>query len=137
MRIFDEFFSGFRAKFQKRVTSVAFQSNLRRQNKHSITEISEICENQYKLVTIIQYYSILSLAATGGRDPREGRFASTTGGAQHRREGAAEEGRWRHRRRRGGRGWGRAGHREEGRGEGGGETRGENAREGQLQELQG
>ena len=30
-RIFDEFFSGFRAKFQKKVTSVAFQVILRKQ----------------------------------------------------------------------------------------------------------
>ena len=31
LRIFDEFFSGFHAKFQKRVTSVAFQSISRKQ----------------------------------------------------------------------------------------------------------
>ena len=31
LRIFDELFSGFRAKFQKRVTSVGFQSILRKQ----------------------------------------------------------------------------------------------------------
>ena len=50
-RLFDEFFSGFRAKFQKRVTSVAFQSNLRKQ----IRKLPKIL----KSVKIIQYYSIL------------------------------------------------------------------------------
>ena len=43
--------SGFRAKFQKRVTSVAFQSNLRKQ----IRKLPKIL----KFVKIIQYYSIL------------------------------------------------------------------------------
>ena len=49
--IFDEFFSGFRAKFQKRVTSVDFQSNLRKQ----IRKLPKFL----KFVKIIQFYSIL------------------------------------------------------------------------------
>ena len=48
-RIFDEFFSGFRAKLQKRVRSVAFQSNLRKQIRKLL--------NILKSVKIIQYYS--------------------------------------------------------------------------------
>ena len=49
--IFDEIFSGFRAKFQKRVTSVDFQSNLRKQ----IRKLPKFL----KFVKIIQFYSIL------------------------------------------------------------------------------
>ena len=51
LRNFYELFSGFRAKFQKRVTSVVFQSNLRKQ----IRKLPKIL----KFVKIIQYYSIL------------------------------------------------------------------------------
>ena len=51
LRIFDEFLSGFRDKFQKRVTSVAFQSILRKQ----IRKLPKFL----KFVKIIQYYSIL------------------------------------------------------------------------------
>ena len=51
LRIFDEFFSGFRAKFQKRVTSVAFQSILRKQ-------IRKLPKN-LKSVKITRYYLIL------------------------------------------------------------------------------
>ena len=51
LRICYEFFSGFRAKFQKRVTSVAFQSILRKQ----IRKLPKIL----KSVKIIQYYSII------------------------------------------------------------------------------
>ena len=51
LRIFDEFFPGLRAKFQKRVTSVDFQSNLRKQ----IRKLPKFL----KFVKIIQYYSIL------------------------------------------------------------------------------
>ena len=45
-------FSGFRAKFQKRVTSVAFQSILRRQIRRKLPKI-------LKSVKTIRYYSIL------------------------------------------------------------------------------
>ena len=51
LRIFDESFSGFRAKFQKRVTFVAFQPILRKQIRK--------LPNILKSVKIIQYYSIL------------------------------------------------------------------------------
>ena len=51
LRNFDKFFSGFRAKLQKRVTSVDFQSILRKQ----IRKLPKFLE----FVKIIQYYSIL------------------------------------------------------------------------------
>ena len=54
LRIFDEILSEFRAKFQKRVTSVAFQSILRKQLLQ-IRKLPKIL----KSVKIIQYYSIL------------------------------------------------------------------------------
>ena len=54
LRIFDDMFSGFRAKFQKRVTSVAFQSILRKQiRKLPKIENSEICENYSIFFNII------------------------------------------------------------------------------------
>ena len=49
--MFDEFFSGFRAKFQKRVTSVDFQPNLRKR----IRKLPKFL----KFVRSIQFYSIL------------------------------------------------------------------------------
>ena len=65
LRISDEFFSGFRAKFQKRVTSVAFQSILRKQ----IRKLPKIL----KSVKIIQYYtdpnSILFNRVLSGASP--------------------------------------------------------------------
>jgi len=50
LRIFVDFFFGFRAKFQKSVTSVAFQSNLRKQFQK--------LPKFLKFVKIIKYYSI-------------------------------------------------------------------------------
>ena len=70
LQIFDEFLSGFRDKFQKRVTSVAFQSNLRKQ----IRKLPKIL----KSVKFIQYYSILFnrvLRNDGQRAPRRARAA--------------------------------------------------------------
>ena len=49
LRIFDEFFSGFRAKFQKRVTCVAFSIKFAKTNQ-KFAENSEICENYSILV---------------------------------------------------------------------------------------
>ena len=71
-------FSGFRAKFQKRVTAVAFQSNLRKQiRKLPEIENSEICENYSLSFIIIHYHSLLFICFLGpGRlplDPRAGR----------------------------------------------------------------
>ena len=43
LRIFDEFFSGFRAKFQKIVTCVAFSIKFAKTNQ-KFAENSEICE---------------------------------------------------------------------------------------------
>ena len=54
LQIFDEFFSGFRAKFQERVTSVAFESILRKQ----IRKLPKILKF-VKIIIIIQYYIIL------------------------------------------------------------------------------
>ena len=51
LRNFDEFFSGFRAKLQKRVRSVAFQSILRKR----IRKLPKFL----KILKIIQFYSIL------------------------------------------------------------------------------
>ena len=44
LRIFDEFFSGFRAKFQKIVTCIAFSIKFAKTNQ-KFAENSEICEN--------------------------------------------------------------------------------------------
>ena len=44
LRIFDEFFSGFRAKFQKIVTCVAFSIKFAKTNQ-KFAENSEFCEN--------------------------------------------------------------------------------------------
>ena len=60
LRIFDEFFSGFRAKFQKIVTSVAFSIKFAKTNQ-KFAENSEFCEKKF---TIIQNYSLHSLVAT-------------------------------------------------------------------------
>ena len=62
LRIFDEFFprrflSGFRDKFQKRVTCVACSIKFAKTNQ-KVAENFEICE---KLFTIIQNYSLVSL----------------------------------------------------------------------------
>ena len=62
LRILDELFSGFRDKFQKTVTSVVFQSNLR-----NIMNCWKFW-NMWKLFNIIQYYSIVSLGVTLGQD---------------------------------------------------------------------
>ena len=51
LRMFDEILSGFRDKFRKRVTSVAFQSTLRKQIRKLPTIL--------KSVNIIHYYSLL------------------------------------------------------------------------------
>ena len=59
------FFSGFRAKFQKRVTSVAFQSILRKQ----IRKLPKIL----KSVKIIQYYSILFIRVLKRDSSQRGR----------------------------------------------------------------
>ena len=67
LRIFDEFFSGFRAKFQKIVTCVAFSIKFVKLNQ-KIAENSEFCEKKF---TIIQNYSLHSLVATAAlRDLR-------------------------------------------------------------------
>ena len=97
MRTFD-FFSGFGAKFQKRVTSVDFQSNLR---KH-IRKLP----NFLKFMKIVQFYSILfnrflnPEEAVGAGDlaedrrRRSGSRAESTGrgGVERRRPAAASIG---------------------------------------------
>merc|ERR1719261_716457 len=54
LRIFDEFFSGFRAKFQKIVTCVAFSIKFARTNQ-KFAENSEFCENYSVLFKIIHW----------------------------------------------------------------------------------
>ena len=87
LRNFDEFFSGFRAKFQKRVRSVAFQPILRKRiRKLPKFQISEKFENYSILFNFIQScpYTSSVLAELGatrlwserrcrgrGRSPRE------------------------------------------------------------------
>ena len=53
-RIFDEFFSGFRAKFQKIVTCVAFSIKFAKANQ-KIAENSEFCEKISLLFKIIHF----------------------------------------------------------------------------------
>ena len=52
--IFDEFFSGFRAKFQKRVTCVAFSIKFAKTNQ-KFAENSEFCENYSLFFKIIDF----------------------------------------------------------------------------------
>ena len=54
LRIVDEFFSGFRAKFQKRVTCVAFSIKFAKTNQ-KFAENSEFCENYSLLFKIIHW----------------------------------------------------------------------------------
>ena len=86
--MFDDFLSGFRAKFQKRVTSVAFQSILRKQ----IRKLPKIL----KSVKIIQYYSILFIRVLSdqSKDPNGGAGAGavdvdSAAGGPRRRANAA------------------------------------------------
>merc|ERR1719197_2028187 len=60
LRIFDEFFSGFRAKFQKIVTCAAFSIKFARTNQ-KFAENSEFCEKKSLLLV---NYSLHSLART-------------------------------------------------------------------------
>ena len=54
LRIFDAFFSGFRAKFQKIVTCVAFSTKFAKTNQ-KFAENSEFCENYSLLFKIIHW----------------------------------------------------------------------------------
>ena len=54
LRIFDEFFSGFRAKFQKIVTCVAFSTNFA-ETDQKFAENSEFCENYSLSCKIIHF----------------------------------------------------------------------------------
>ena len=54
LRIFDEILSGFRDKFQKRVTSVAFSIKFAKTNQ-KFAENSEFCENYSLLFKIIHF----------------------------------------------------------------------------------
>ena len=63
VRIFDEFFPGFRAKFQKIVTCVAFSIKFAKTNQ-KFAENSEFCEKNHYF-SIIQNYSLHSLFRSG------------------------------------------------------------------------
>ena len=54
LRIFDEFFSGFRAKFQKIVTCAAFSIKFAKTNQ-KFAENSEFCENYSLFFKIIHF----------------------------------------------------------------------------------
>ena len=83
LRIFDEFFSGFRAKFQKIVTCVAFSIKFAKTNQ-KFAENSEFCEKNSLLLV---NYSLRSLAAGDLRSPqavREEAAAAGTRGSKRR-----------------------------------------------------
>ena len=63
LRTFDEFFSGFRAKFQKIVTCAAFSIKFAKTNQ-KFAENSEFCEKNSLLLV---NYSLLSLVAASGK----------------------------------------------------------------------
>ena len=77
LRILDEILSGFRDKFQKRVTCVAFSIKLAKTHQ-KIAENSEICENYLILLNIIQSCPYREVHGEEGPGPGE--------------EGRAEEG---------------------------------------------
>merc|ERR1719453_2082759 len=66
LRIFDEFFSGFRAKFQKRVTPFAFSIKFAKTNQ-KFAENFEFCEKNSLLFKIIHFTPYPS---AGGRRRR-------------------------------------------------------------------
>ena len=68
-RIFDEFFSGFRAKFQKIVTCAAFSIKFAKTNQN-FAENSAFCEKNSLLLV---NYSLHSLAPGGPRARRRHR----------------------------------------------------------------
>ena len=84
MRIFDEKISGFRAKFQKRVTCVAFSIKFAKTNQ-KFAENSEFCE---KISLLLVNYSLLSLGAREG-GPR-GPGGAGAGGARAGEGGAGQ-----------------------------------------------
>ena len=71
LRIFDEFFSGFRAKFQKIVTCAAFSIKFAKTNQ-KFAENSEFCEKNSLLLV---NYSLHSLPGPRRFRPPEGRRA--------------------------------------------------------------
>jgi len=62
LRIFDEFFSGFRAKFQKIVTCVAFSIKFAKTNQ-KFAENSEFCEKNSLLLVNYSLHSLAGCAA--------------------------------------------------------------------------
>ena len=70
MGIFDEFFSGFRAKFQKIVTCVAFSIKFAKTNQ-KFAENSEFCEKNSLLLV---NYSLHSLEETFAANPLRALF---------------------------------------------------------------
>ena len=58
LRIFDEFFSGFRAKFQKIVTCAAFSIKFAKTNQ-KFAENSEFCEKNSLLLVNYSLHSLL------------------------------------------------------------------------------
>merc|ERR1711869_70503 len=68
-RIFDEFFSGFRAKFQKIVTCVAFSIKFAKTNQ-KFAENSEFCEKNSLLLVNYSLHSLLRRSHPSERSAR-------------------------------------------------------------------
>ena len=78
-RIFDEFFSGFRAKFQKIVTCVAFSIKFAKTNQ-KVAENSEFCGKNSLLVWIIHFTPRSGCPGRGWCTGRGGRGGAGRGG---------------------------------------------------------
>ena len=89
LRIFDEFFSGFRAKFQKIVTCVAFSIKFAKTNQ-KFAENSEFCEKNSLLFKIIHFTPYLGLCGrflppsvrTGDLPPEKQKILETLLGSE-------------------------------------------------------
>merc|ERR1719235_2701373 len=68
LRIFDEFFSGFRAKFQKIVTCAAFSIKFAKTNQ-KFAENSEFCEKKFTIISEL-FTSLLIYDARRVHPPR-------------------------------------------------------------------
>ena len=86
MRIFDEFFPGFRAKFRKIVTCVAFSTKFAKTNQ-KFAENSEFCENYsvlFKIIHLCPYCARASGPGAAGGAARRDLLQVCDGGAAER-----------------------------------------------------
>jgi hypothetical protein len=79
-RIFDEFFSGFRAKFQKIVTCAAFSIKFAKTNQ-KFSENSEFCEKNSLLLVNYSLHSLIPVRRTWPR--RESELGTIRSGWVH------------------------------------------------------